>query len=313
MVPLQRIAFLAVLPLIQHASAVVIPRFLSSTAYPITESDIGTYDTLVNSTAVSQSSACVIPSSLGVIGADSIVTINSNQLISSNMGSSMCGMCVDISYGDVQVMAVVVDECRECDDASIGISPTIYQKLTGQTSPNATITPLLISWSEVSCPTNPGIPSMSVTWGQPSSTFSSLQVYGLPYAVTQILVSWDHFAIRDYDSASWTYLAIPVSGFDSTPKQLGFWYPPDGASVSQWSTGPLALRVSLRDGSLLVTQAQTVAIGENNGSIAVGLWIPHGNMSDATISWAADNASKRRKRQGSSIVFNIQQKADYGA
>ncbi|KAI8619904.1 hypothetical protein BC830DRAFT_1101841 [Chytriomyces sp. MP71] len=279
--------------------AVVVPRYLAS-SYPIREFLINTPPFLVNTSTMSTSSVCNLPQSLGLIASESVVAINSNQLYTSNMQSTVCGMCITIYLGSnstFNLTAVVADECVGCDDAAISLSPTLYAKLLQlPTLPNTTAAaPAQISWIESPCPTTPNrIPTMSLAWSSPSnSTFSSIQLYGLPTAITQVSVTWDSYLILQFSNATWTPLSIPASSFTSTPKSLGFWSLPPGVSDKQ---GAIGLQVVLRDGTILVTQNCTVGMGENVGDVVVGLWVPQGDVSHAVVLKSVlDDTTLRRR------------------
>ncbi|KAJ3239142.1 hypothetical protein HDU81_006473 [Chytriomyces hyalinus] len=301
---------------LQRVSAVVIPRFLAST-YPISEQLINTPAFLLNTTEITTSSACNLPDSLGLIATDYVVSINKNQLYTKTMEASVCGMCVEVYLGsnsDFNFTAVVADECEACDDGALAVSPTIYQKLLDlPTAPNTSLaSPIQISWQEAPCPSTPDrIPTMSIAWSQPNAaSFSPMQLYGLPSAVSSVYITWDVYGITTFTSAVWTQLILPATAFTSTPKALGTWSLPFGASTQK---GPLGLYVVLRDNTILVTQSRTAYLGQNTGNAVVGLWVPRGDASRAVILGSAETGTggkQQRKRDGgwSDVLLGLQRK-----
>ncbi|KAJ3242777.1 hypothetical protein HDU78_001161 [Chytriomyces hyalinus] len=301
---------------LQHVSAVVIPRFLAST-YPISEQLINTPAFLLNTTEITKSSACNLPDSLGLIATGYVVSINRNQLYTKTMEASVCGMCVEVYLGsnsDFNFTAVVADECETCDDGALAVSSTIYQKLLDPpTAPNTSLaSPIQISWKEAPCPSTPDrIPTMSIAWSQPNTaSFSPMQLYGLLSAVSSVYITWDVYGITTFTSAVWTQLIIPASAFSSTPKVLGTWSLPLGASTQK---GPLGLYVVLRDNTILITQNRTVYLGQNTGNAVVGLWVPQGDASRAVILGSVETGAgskQQRKRDGGwgEVLFGLQRK-----
>ncbi|KAJ3031612.1 UNVERIFIED_CONTAM: hypothetical protein HDU68_002215 [Siphonaria sp. JEL0065] len=295
----------------------VIPRSVS-TDFPIDEPDVYISSQLLITSTAGYSSACQLPSSVGFLGADYVVAVNTKQLINFETGSTTCGMCISISVpGGEPVKAMVIDECPNCASNSIGISPIIYQKLLGlETLPSSSVvTPIKITWTEISCPTKEDIiPTMSLSWSQPSATFSSLKLYGLPFAISQVSISWDSFQIRKALNASlvtWTPLVIPNSALQSTPKALGFWYLPSGVSVLSSIPSPVALKVDLRNGTTLVTRSRSVYFEEDSGDLKAGLWIRPGTV--PVISYSASSGVFRRQEPDISLEDAVVQEViDYG-
>ncbi|KAI9352157.1 hypothetical protein BDR26DRAFT_326907 [Obelidium mucronatum] len=282
-----------VVVLAAYSSAMVIPRSLtSSTDFPISEPDIYTSSQLVTLSSTGYSNtACQLPASLGLIGADHVVAINSKQLVSFDTRSSTCGMCISISTSDTlePILAIVVDDCPNCPSNSIGISPTIYQKLI-----------------ETVCTSKVGvIPTMSLAWSQSSTTFSSIQLYGLPFAITHVSASWDKFSIREALKASWYPLVMPPN-----QKSLGYWFPSSGIPPSFLESGPIALKVHLRNGTTLITTSQSVNFGQNSGDVDVGLWFCPGQS--PVISHSASSSSFLRRDDLSLADAVVQEVIDYG-